>query len=211
MLRDAESARQRDYGTEEAMLQRAREALLRFATDSTAGYSNARFLRLHTTATLGELRTRTDAMVDSLLTFLGEIGSKHACAGSWSPERLAATACFYHTCVDGAQGTGSRWRAHVAGRPNYTPGDRIEDLGVLAVHVPRDCGADTPAAPRDQEECPPLRRTPDALAKGRARPWRRPWSSASYATKASVRTRRSTGTPTCITAAAASIASASRT
>ena len=73
----------------------------------------------------------------------------------WSPKRLAATACFQHKCVDGAKDTGSRWRAHVAGLPNYTPGDRIEDLGVLAVHVPHDCGADTPAAPRDQEERPP--------------------------------------------------------
>ena len=211
MLRDAESTRPRDYDTEEAMLQRARDALFRFATDSAAGYSNARFLRLHTTSTLDELRTRTDAMVDSLLAFLEEIGSKHACVDAWSPERLAAAACFQRKCVDGAKDTGSRWRAHVAGLPNYTPGDRIEDLGVLAVHVPRDCGADTPAAWRDQEGCPPLRRTPDALAKARARPWRRPWSSASYATKASVRTRRSTGTPTCSTAAAPSIASASRT
>ena len=154
-LRGKESARERDYDTEEAMLQRARDALFRFATDSTAGYSNARFLGLHTTATLDELRTRTDAMVDSLLALLEEIGCKHACVGAWSPERLAGTACFQHKCVVGAKDTGSRWRAHVAGLPNYTPGDRIEDLGVLAVHVPRDCGADTPAAPRDQEECPP--------------------------------------------------------
>ena len=66
----------------------------------------------------------------------------------------AATACFQRKCVDGAKDTGSRWRAQVAGLPNYTPRDRIEDLGVLAVHVPRDCGVDAPAAPRDQEECP---------------------------------------------------------
>ena len=61
MLREGERARARDYDTEEAMLQRARDALFRFATDSTAGYSNARFLRLHNTTTLDELRTRTDA------------------------------------------------------------------------------------------------------------------------------------------------------
>ena len=103
MLRDAERARPRDYDAEEAMLQRARDALFRFATDSAAGYSNARFLRLHTTSTLDELRTRTDAMVDSLLAFLEEIGSKHACVDAWSPERLAATACFYHKCVDDAK------------------------------------------------------------------------------------------------------------
>ena len=211
MLREAERARARDYDTEEAMLQHARDALLRFATDSTAGYSNARFLRLQRTHTLDELRKRTDAMVDALLAFLQEAGAKHVCVDTWSPERLAATACFYHKCVDGAKEEGARWRAHVAGRTHYTPGDRAEDIGVLAVHVPRDCGADTPAAPRDQEECPPLRRTPDALAKGRAKPWRRPWSSASYATTASVRTRRSTGMSTCITAAAPSIASAPRT
>ena len=36
-LRGTESARERDYDTAEAMLQRARDALFRFATDSTAG------------------------------------------------------------------------------------------------------------------------------------------------------------------------------
>ena len=111
MFRDAERARPRDYDTEEAMLQRARDALFRFATDSTAGYSNARFLSLHTTATLDELRRRTDAMVDSLLALLAEAGVKHACADAWSPERLAATACFHDKCIDDAKGAGSRWRA----------------------------------------------------------------------------------------------------
>ena len=52
MLRDAERVRPRDYDTEEAMLQRARDALFRFAADSAAGYSNARVLRLHTTPSL---------------------------------------------------------------------------------------------------------------------------------------------------------------
>ena len=50
MLRDAERTRPRDYDMEEAMLQRARDALFRFATESTAGYSNARFLSLQRTA-----------------------------------------------------------------------------------------------------------------------------------------------------------------
>ena len=170
MLRDAESARPRDYDTEEAMLQRARDALFRFATDSAAGCSNARFLRLRITATLDELRARTDAMVDPLLSFLEEVGSKHACVDAWSPERLAAAACVHRKCVDGAKDTASRRRAHVAGLPNYTPGDRIEDLGALAAHVPRRCGADAPEAPRDQEEClppPPHPRRPHE-GKGQA-------------------------------------------
>ena len=118
MLCEAEHVRPRDYDTEEAMLQRARDALVLFATDSTAGYSNARFLGLHTTATLDELRARTSAMVDSLLALLEEIGCKHACVDAWSPERLAGTACFQHKCVDGAKDQGPRWRAHVAGLPN---------------------------------------------------------------------------------------------
>ena len=100
MLRDAESARPRDYDTEEAMLQRARDALFRFATDSAAGCGNARFLRLRATAALDELRTRTDAMVDPLFAFLEEVGSKHACVDARSPERLAATACFQRKRVE---------------------------------------------------------------------------------------------------------------
>merc|ERR1712051_311263 len=95
--------------------------------DSTAGYNNARCLFLDRTGTLDKLRKHTDAMVDSLLALLEEAGTKDVCLDTWSPERLAATACFYHNCVND---------------------------GVLALHVPRDCGADTPAAPRDNE--PPV-------------------------------------------------------
>ena len=78
----------------------ARDALFRFVTDSTTEYNDARFLSLHNTTTLDKLRARTDAMVDSLVTFLEEIGFMYACADSWSPERFAATACFYHKCIE---------------------------------------------------------------------------------------------------------------